>query len=297
MSERDLAGLQRRLVRIGLTAVVVLTTVVVVHRARSRPDTSVGARFPAITIADGGRGRVIHFSLPAALAHRNPTLPALPERAVVKRLVLVRLGDLGAIARLYPVTHDSLMYESALPPLPEGAYQVFTEVAAAGGVTGLLVDSVRIGGGMQRWHPTNPADAMFAGGGVGTPFRFDDGTMLVWRGAANGRRAGEDAGFRFLLRDAAGRPLPTASTGNGAQAVLVRNDGGSYQQLDAMTYDAKTGELHVPYTVPVACRYRLWVQLPVRGRTRMAAFDVTVLERRHELPGRSEEHTSELQSH
>jgi hypothetical protein len=277
--DRDLAALRRRVRRILLTAAGVLAVAFVGTRLRARHLSPSPAPPGAITVAEGAHGPVLRFSIAEALAHRDRTVPPLPAHLGMRTLVLVRSGDLGAIARLHPVTVDSVTFESTLPPLPAGEYHAFAEVVSASGATGVLEESVRIDGGMRRWRPTDPTDAMFAGGGVGTPFRFEDGSTLVWRGAAEHRRVGEDAGLRFVWRDQAGRQQYSASATGNARAVLVRGDGGSYLQLDSMTYDAKSGELHFPYAFPAAGRFRLWVQLPVRGRNRIAAFDVTVGER------------------
>lgn len=280
MSPLHLGDLKKRTLRALVVAAVLIVSVFWINRALSRRAARPAGRISAVTVVDDPKSPTLRFAIDQALANRDPKLPSLVGRLQVKSLVLVRTGDLGAIARLHPVARDSLRLESALPPLPAGEYHVFADVMSSGGVSGLLVESVRIAGGMRRWHATDPLDAMFAGGGVGTPFRFEDGATLVWLGAADKRHAGEDAGLHFVLRDAGGRPQLTGSaTGAGAQAVLVRNDGSSYMQLDSMTYDPKTGDIHFPYVFPAAGQFRVWVQLPVRNRVRIAAFDVLVGER------------------
>ncbi len=281
MSGLHVADLRKSALRTLVVATMLVVAVFWINRALSRRTVAPPEVVtPALTVVEDPKSPVLRLDLQRSLANRDPRLPVLSGRLRVRSLVLVRTGDLGAIARLHPTAVDSLTVTSALPPLPAGEYHAFADVETAGGVSGLLVESVRLPGGMRRWHPSNLADAMFTGGGVGTPFRFEDGTTLAWLGAGEKRHVGDDAGLHFVLRDAAGRPQLSGRPADGeAHAVLVRSDGGSYTQLDSMTYDAKTGDLHFPYVIPAIGRYRLWVQLPVRGRVRTAAFEVTVAER------------------
>ena len=123
--------------------------------------------------------------------------------------------------------------------------------------------------------------------------------------------AGEPGALRFALRGVMGDSVRVEPyLGMPGHAVVIRHDGGVFIHLhpsgtaamasevaftlrdrgdttadgrlrlsDApmpMGTEQAISELSFPYAFPSAGRYRVWVQLRVRGRVRTAAWDVDV---------------------
>jgi hypothetical protein len=251
------------------------------------------------TTARGGRvaragraephARIIRFAIDPAVSSQRAWTPLIPDHGKLLHLFLVKKDGLGAFAHLHPAAIDSLTFEGALPFLPPGAYFVFADVVHESGFAETLVQSVTLDASpAMAWKPSDADDAMFAGNGVRSPFRFDDGSTLTWDGANGAHVAGADAGLRFTLRDAKGSLLNVQPyMGMAAHAVVVREDGGVFVHLHPMgntagigTMPAMSSELpgvfEFPWAFPKGGKYRVWVQFRVNGSIRSAAFDVTV---------------------
>jgi hypothetical protein len=233
--------------------------------------------------------RVLRFAIDTAIAAQRTWVPLIPDHGKLLHLFLVKKDGLGAMAHLHPLAVDSLTFESALPPLPPGDYFVFADAVHENGFAETMVQSVTLDAApAMGWNPSDPDDAIFTGGGVGTPSRFDDGSTLSWDGANRPHVAGADAGLHFTLRDARGAPLSVETyMGMAAHAVVVRDDGTVFVHLHPMgttpgigTMPAMASELPgtlaFPWAFPKAGHYRVWVQFRRGGTIRSAAFDVQV---------------------
>ena len=123
--------------------------------------------------------------------------------------------------------------------------------------------------------------------------------------------AGEPGALRFALRGVSGDSVRVEPyLGMPGHAVVIRQDGGVYIHLHpsgtgamasevafalrdrgdttadgrlrlsdapmSMGTEQAIGELSFPYAFPSPGRYRVWVQLRIRGRVRTAAWDVAV---------------------
>ncbi len=244
----------------------------------------------------GGRGdlpeshtRIVRFAIDTSVAAQRTWVPLIPDHGKLLHLFLVKKDGLGAMAHLHPLAIDSLTFEGALPPLPPGAYFVFADAVHENGFAETMVESVTLDAApAMGWNPTDPDDAIFTGGGVGTPSRFDDGSTLSWDGANRPHVAGADAGLHFTLRNAHGAPLSVEPyMGMAAHAVVVRDDGsvfvhlhptGTTPGIGTMPTMASElpGTLAFPWAFPKAGHYRVWVQFRRGGTIRSAAFDLQV---------------------
>jgi hypothetical protein len=231
----------------------------------------------------------VRFAIDTSVAAQRTWVPLIPDHGKLLHLFLVKKDGLGAMAHLHPLAIDSLTFESALPPLPPGTYFVFADAVHENGFAETMVQSLTLDAApAMAWTPSDPDDAIFTGGGVGTPSRFDDGSTLSWDGANRPHVAGADAGLHFTLRDARGAPLSVEPyMGMAAHAVIVRDDGSVFMHLHPMgttpgigTMPTMASELPgilaFPWAFPKAGHYRVWVQFRRAGTIRSAAFDVQV---------------------
>jgi len=269
-----------------------------------------------VTVAGTEAAPVLRFVIDSLATQSRSWLPIVPDHGKMMHLFLVKRGDLGAMAHLHPVALDSIRFEASLPSLPPGEYHVFADIVRESGFTETMVQRVTLTGRFHPWKPSDEDDASYRGGGVGTPYRFDDGSTLSWNGAGSPRAVGGDAGLTFSLRDAKGAPLTVAPyLGMAAHAVVVKDDGNVFvhlhpsgsasmaaqQALEAwtpadslrgairdklsratdampagMSHGDLPGEFSFPYAFPSAGRYRVWVQFRTEKGIRSAAFDVSV---------------------
>lgn len=241
--------------------------------------------------------------------------PLMPDHGKMSHLFLARIDTVGVLAHLHPALVDRATLVTALPPLPAGRYRLYADVVHETGFQRTLVDSITLGtpvtpGGVAA---LDVDDAWFAGPTVLLPMMRDvqlGDVAISWAGDTR-PVAGEPGALRFALRGVMGDSVRVEPyLGMPGHAVVMRHDGGVFIHLhpsgtaamasevaftlrdrgdttadgrlrlsDApmpMGTEQATGELSFPYAFPSAGRYRVWVQLRVRGRVRTAAWDVDV---------------------
>ena len=241
--------------------------------------------------------------------------PLMPDHGKMAHLFLARIDTAGVLAHLHPRLVDDATLVGALPPLPAGRYRLYADVVHETGFQRTFVDSIvlaeppsPVGVGVL-----DPDDAWFEGPMAALPSRGDVqlGDVIVsWAGDRR-PTAGQTGVLRFTLRGAMGEPVRVEPyLGMPGHAVVMRQDGGVYIHLhpsgtSAMASEvafalrdrgdttadgrlrlAGTGmpmateqtlaEIRFPYAFPSAGRYRVWVQLRVRGTVRTAGWDVDV---------------------
>ncbi|MFI5278981.1 MAG: hypothetical protein ACHQU1_00690 [Gemmatimonadales bacterium] len=242
--------------------------------------------------------------------------PFVPDHGKLMHLFLVRADDLDAFAHLHPVATDSLTFVANLPPLPAGGYHVFADVVHENGFAETIVESLTLGPPAKSSGTGDPDDAVYEGKAAGPIAPLGGGAVMVWLGAEAPHVTGVDTLLRFLVRDAAGRALEVEPyLGMAAHAVVMRADGGVFVHLHPLgttsvgaqrallawtpadtargairaklDHDAAAmarmsssaalpGAFQFPYAFPSAGRYRVWVQVRLRGRVQTAAFDVEI---------------------
>jgi hypothetical protein len=242
-------------------------------------------------------------------------LALIEDHGKLIHLFLIASGGKAAFAHLHPFTSDSVSFETALPPLPEGSYFVFADVVLANGFTETLVATVML--------PPNPSRIAGAAAvdldnswAVATPTAqgnravLEDGTTLTWLRSAEPLRSGSEAGLRFLATAPPGRAAPPELyMGMAGHAAVVRDDGSVFIHLhplgtislaaqaslsadpvpgavnraprrpgQIMSHQPVPGDtLYFPYAFPREGDYTVWVQLKRRGRVLTGAFLATVL--------------------
>src|SRR5436190_6813494 len=74
----------------------------------------------------------------------NPrrSAPLIPDHGKLMHLFLVREPDADAFAHLHPLQKESKIFEAAVPPLPEGKYQLYADVTHENGFAETLTASI-----------------------------------------------------------------------------------------------------------------------------------------------------------
>ena len=239
----------------------------------------------------------------------------MPDHGKMSHLFLARIDTVGVLAHLHPALADPATLVTALPPLPAGRYRLFADVVHETGFERTLVDSITLGAplspaGVSR---LDPDDAWFEGPTAPLPAMRDvqvGDVAISWAGDPR-PVAGASGALRFTLRGVMGDSVRVEPyLGMTGHAVVMRQDGGVYIHLhpsgtssmasevafavrdrgdttldgrlrlrDApmpMAAEQTVSELSFPYAFPSAGRYRVWVQIRVRGRVRTAAWEVDV---------------------
>ena len=241
--------------------------------------------------------------------------PLMPDHGKMSHLFLARIDTAGVLAHLHPRLEDAATLSTALPPLPAGRYRVFADVVHETGFQRTLADSLALSAplsplGAER---LDPDDAWFEGPMAVLPARADVqlGDVIVSWAGDHAPATGKTGVLRFTLRGATGGAVRVEPyLGMAGHAVVMREDGGVYIHLHPsgtaamaselafalrdrgdtttdgrlrltgaempMAAEETLGELRFPYAFPSAGRYRVWVQLRVRGTVRTAGWVVDV---------------------
>ena len=86
--------------------------------------------------------RLLHLTQPADARESWNSL--VTDHGKLMHLFLLRKTDLSAFAHLHPVRRDARSFESVLPPLPAGDYQLYAEVTQERGLNLTLVANVNL---------------------------------------------------------------------------------------------------------------------------------------------------------
>src|SRR5206468_4127078 len=177
--------------------------------------------------------------------------PLIPDHGKLMHLFLIHEPGLDAMAHLHPLMRDSSHFETPLPaPLPAGRYRVYADVVHESGFARTFVSSLDL-------QPSG--------------------------GAATGSEArGHTPGAAQLhpigtVSPAAQRALTLrtpADTVPGSLARRLAAMGSMGAMGDPGT--GPPGEFAIPYGFPSPGRYRLWVQVRLRGAVETGVFDAYV---------------------
>ena len=242
--------------------------------------------------------------------------PLVDDHGKIMHMFMIR-DDLGAFAHLHPLTSDSVIFSSAMPPLPPGRYRVFADIVHESGFTHTLTSTVDVGA--TSGAPTavgSPDDSWFSGPAGGSRTAQLDSVGTIEWNSSGSITAGSPASLRFTVRKSDGSPaLLEPYMGMPAHAVVVRSDGsvfvhlhpmGTVSMASKMAFEMRepgdtirgklgarlaeaemssmshapvtVGEVSFPYAFPKSGRYRIWVQVKLDGKIRTAAFDADVMD-------------------
>jgi hypothetical protein len=197
-----------------------------------------------------GSQRILHLVLgQTAFASYGPKarIELATDHGKLLHLFLVGQPNHQAFAHIHPVRQGGTTFEVALPPLPEGDYELFCDLTLASGLSSTATNSVHL--------PAMPVGAAAAGVAVSLEPDPDDswainsaapvrdnsggeticslpgGTQMVWE-THPPLRAQQDAGLQFQVRDQSGQPVRLEPyMGMMSHAAVLRSDGRVFSHL------------------------------------------------------------------
>src|SRR5204863_6993414 len=122
--------------------------------------------------------------------------PMIPDPGKLMQLFLVREVRRGVLGPLHPSGKGSRLFEGAVPPLPEGRYRIFCDLALEGGMSATAMTTVELpaisaaGEAAGAAEPKADVDDSWASfnenavPGADSPapvFRLPDGTTVMWK--------------------------------------------------------------------------------------------------------------------
>ena len=244
-----------------------------------------------------------------------PRADLIEDHGKLVHLFVVSADGRSAFAHLHPTTRDTVRFESALPPVPPGTYNVFADVVHATGLTQTMTTTLAVSGDAgeraatamsdpdDSWGLGRPSNGAAPGSSADSSRAvLADGTMLTWVRDAPVPVENQEAGLRFAVTPPAG---DTASLepylGMAGHAVVVRDDARVFIHLHPLgtisvaaqerltsgqpttavshaqhSATARADTLYFPYAFPQPGNYTVWVQLKRAGRILTGAFPAQV---------------------
>jgi hypothetical protein len=191
-----------------------------------------------------GNERVLRLEVGKEFFQHNSRNSLIPDHGKLMHLFLVREGSRDAFAHLHPIRKQDYIFEVALPPLPEGRYDIFCDLTFEGGVSSTATNSILLppaslaqatAPALERdpddsWANTSTTASVLATNNASV-YRLPDGTQIIWQSHAP-LRINQDASLRFHVMDSAGAPLALDPyMGMLCHAAVLRNDGAVFAHL------------------------------------------------------------------
>jgi hypothetical protein len=221
----------------------------------------------AATVRVEGSQRILRLILgQTAFASYGPNanLQLAPDHGKLLHLFLVGQPNHQTFAHIHPVRQGGTTFEVALPPLPEGDYELFCDLTLESGLSSTATNSVHlpaapansaVAGAAVALEPDpddswaiNSAVAVRENSGGDTLCRLPGGTQIIWN-AHPPLRAQQDAALQFQVRDQAGHPVRLEPyMGMMSHAAVLRSDGrvfahlhpsGNYSMAAQMLFEGK----------------------------------------------------------
>jgi hypothetical protein len=184
-----------------------------------------------------------------------------PDHGKLLHLFLMRQPDHDAFAHIHPVRTGDKTFDVALPPLPEGDYEVLCDFTLAEGFSSTATNTVHIPAVTGQPDPaksmkSDPDDSWIADSAESvrdiadsdTICHLPGGKKVIWK-AHPALSARHDAGLRFEVWDEAGQPAALEPyMGMMSHAAILRSDGrvfshlhpsGNYSMAAQIFFDAK----------------------------------------------------------
>lgn len=197
-----------------------------------------------------GSQRILSLTLgKTALAADGPQarLDLAPDHGKLLHLFLVGLPSHQFFGHLHPVRKGNTTFEVALPPLPEGDYEVFCDLTQSSGLSSTATNSVHLPpvpdsaavpvaapavqpDADDSWT-TNSTVAVREKSGGDTLCRLPGGTEIIWKGHSP-LHSRQNAALQFEVRDQAGQPASLQPyMGMMSHAAVLRSDGHVFAHL------------------------------------------------------------------
>ena len=192
-----------------------------------------------------GNERVLRIDVGPKFFERNQKASLIPDHGKLMHLFLVREGGRDSFAHLHPIKKNDYTFDVALPPLPEGRYDIFCDLTFEGGMSSTATNSVVLAPQPAESESTaetmehDPDDSWAAiaanavpAAGVSNPvFHLPDGGQVEWK-CQRPLRANQDASLRFSVTDSAGNPMELEPyMGMLCHAAVLRSDNSVFAHL------------------------------------------------------------------
>jgi hypothetical protein len=192
----------------------------------------------AANVRVAGSERVLHLEIGKEFFQHNSRAPLIPDHGKLMHLFLVRQGSRDAFAHLHPIRKKDYTFEVALPPLPEGRYDIFCDLTFEGGVSSTATNSILLPPApiVETTAPAlerDPDDSWASNLATNnaSAYLLPGGTQIIWQPHAS-LRANQDASLRFSVADPAGAPLALEPyMGMLCHAAVLRSDGAVFAHL------------------------------------------------------------------
>jgi len=197
----------------------------------------------AASIRTEGVDRILRLEVGNEFFKHNNKQSLIPDHGKLMHLFLVREGSRDAFAHLHPIRKKDYRFEVALPPLPEGRYDIFCDMTFEGGVSSTATNSILLPAApstnttastLERdpddsW--ANTTTVVNATTNNAPVCRLTDGTQIVWQPHPP-LRVNQDAALRFSVIDANGTQLALEPyMGMLCHAAVLRDDNSVFAHL------------------------------------------------------------------
>ena len=195
----------------------------------------------ATTIRTEGTDRILQLEIGKEFFQHNNRNMLIPDHGKLMHLFLVREGSRDAFAHLHPIRKKDYTFEVALPPLPEGRYDIFCDLTFEGGVSSTATNSIQLPPVPTGETGTSAVERDPDDSWASTPlatnsttnniYRTSDGIQIIWQ-PHGPLRVNQDAALKFSVLDANGAPIDLQPyMGMLSHAAVLRSDNGVFAHL------------------------------------------------------------------
>jgi len=197
----------------------------------------------ATTLRTEGADRILQLEIGPEFFKHNNRVSLIPDHGKLMHLFLVREGSRNAFAHLHPIRKKDYTFDVALPPLPEGPYDIFCDLTFEGGTSSTATNSIVLPPVPTTTADTNTverdpddswADTFTVANSTtnsATICRTPDGTQIIWQ-SHPALRVNQDAHLNFSVADANGTPLDLQPyMGMLCHAAVLRSDNAVFAHL------------------------------------------------------------------
>ena len=192
-----------------------------------------------------GSERILHLEIGKNFFEHNNRSPLIPDHGKLMHLFLVREGSRDAFAHIHPIRKSGYTFEVALPPLPQGRYDIFCDLTFEGGTSSTATNSISLPAVLATAEsPAHPmerdpddswaaiaADAAPAPENATPIFHLPDGIQVEWK-CQKPLRTHRDASLRFSVTDSTGEPVALEPyMGMMSHAAVLRSDNAVFAHL------------------------------------------------------------------
>jgi len=197
----------------------------------------------ATNVRTEGPDRILQLEIGKEFFQHNSRNSLIPDHGKLMHLFLVRQGSRDAFAHLHPIRKKDYTFEVAIPPLPEGRYDIFCDLTFEGGLSSTATNSILLPPAptAETSEPSierDPDDSWATTPVAATSttdstlvYKTPDGIQIIWQPHPP-LRANQDAALNFSVVDSTGTPLDLQPyMGMLSHAAVLRNDNSVFAHL------------------------------------------------------------------